>query len=151
MEFSRQEYWSWLPFPSPGDLPNPGIELGSPALQADALLSELLAHQIKLWPQDNIIIWTLLWPIINLMMNRCWVCYQIPFCHLSLHYCSAVPISSSSLDDSVHPLAGSSGGPWQPQAGLGSSVGSQCPMCVLLQYHPLLELLCVNLPSPTSH
>ena len=33
--FSRQEYWSGLPFPSPGDLPNPGIEPGSPALQAD--------------------------------------------------------------------------------------------------------------------
>ena len=40
MEFSRQEYWSGLPFPSPEDLPNPGIEPGSPALQADALLSE---------------------------------------------------------------------------------------------------------------
>ena len=40
MGFSRQEYWSGLPFSSPGDLPNPGIEPGSPALQADALLSE---------------------------------------------------------------------------------------------------------------
>ena len=40
MEFSRQEYWSGLPFPSPGDLPNLGIEHGSPALQADALPSE---------------------------------------------------------------------------------------------------------------
>ena len=40
MKFSRQEYWSGLPFPSPGDLPNPGIEPGSPALQADALSSE---------------------------------------------------------------------------------------------------------------
>ena len=40
MEFFRQEYWSGLPFPSPGDLPNPGIEPGSPALQADALPSE---------------------------------------------------------------------------------------------------------------
>ena len=40
MEFSRQEYWSELAFPSPGDLPNPGIEPGSPALQADALPSE---------------------------------------------------------------------------------------------------------------
>ena len=39
-EFSRQEYWSGLLFPSPGDLPNPGIEPGSPALQADALPSE---------------------------------------------------------------------------------------------------------------
>ena len=41
MAFSRQEYWSGLPFPSPGDLPNPVIEPGSPALQADALRSEL--------------------------------------------------------------------------------------------------------------
>ena len=41
MEFSKQEYWSGLPFPSPGDLPNPGIEPGSPALQADTLPSEL--------------------------------------------------------------------------------------------------------------
>ena len=40
MGFSRQEYWSGLPFPSPGDLPNPGIEPGSPALQADSLLTE---------------------------------------------------------------------------------------------------------------
>ena len=40
MEFSRQEYWSGLPFPSPGDLPDLGIELGSPTLQADALPSE---------------------------------------------------------------------------------------------------------------
>ena len=40
MGFSRQEYWSGLPFPSPGDLPNPGIEPGSPALQTDALPSE---------------------------------------------------------------------------------------------------------------
>jgi len=39
-EFSRQEYWSRLPCPPPGDLPNPGIEPGSPALQADSLLSE---------------------------------------------------------------------------------------------------------------
>ena len=38
--FSRQEYWSGLPFPSPGDLPNPEIEPGSPVLQADALPSE---------------------------------------------------------------------------------------------------------------
>ena len=40
MGFSRQEYWSGLPFPPPGDLPDPAIELGSPTLQADALLSE---------------------------------------------------------------------------------------------------------------
>ena len=40
MEFSRQEYWSGLPFPSPGDLPGPGIEPRFPALQADSLVSE---------------------------------------------------------------------------------------------------------------
>ena len=40
MGFSRQEYWSGLPFPSPGDLPDPGIEPGSPTLEADALTSE---------------------------------------------------------------------------------------------------------------
>ena len=39
MEFSRQEYWNGLPFPSPGDLPNPGIESRSPTLRADALTS----------------------------------------------------------------------------------------------------------------
>ena len=40
MGFSRQEYWSGLPFHSPGDLPDPGIEPGSPTFQADALTSE---------------------------------------------------------------------------------------------------------------
>ena len=40
MGFTRQEYWSGLPFPSPGDLPNPGIEPRSPTLWADALTSE---------------------------------------------------------------------------------------------------------------
>ena len=39
-EFSKQEYWSGLPFPSPGDLPDSGIEPWSPALQADSLPSE---------------------------------------------------------------------------------------------------------------
>ena len=40
MGLPRQEYWSGLPFPSTGDLPDPGIESRSPTLQADALLSE---------------------------------------------------------------------------------------------------------------
>ena len=47
MGVSRQEYWSGLPLPSPGDLLNPGIELGSPALQADALTSEPLGKKVK--------------------------------------------------------------------------------------------------------
>ena len=52
MGFSGQEYWSGLPFPSPGDLPDPGMEPGSPALQADSLPSELpgkpLQYKIKI-------------------------------------------------------------------------------------------------------
>ena len=40
MGFSRQEYWSRLPFPSSGDLPDPGIKTGFSALQADSLMSE---------------------------------------------------------------------------------------------------------------
>ena len=40
MEFSRQEYWSGLPFPSPGDLPDPGLKPMFPTLLADSLLSE---------------------------------------------------------------------------------------------------------------
>ena len=62
MGFSRQEYWSGLPLPSPGDLPNPGIEPGSPALQADALLSEA-AGKSNL-PSHNLLVpSTLAWKI----------------------------------------------------------------------------------------
>ena len=52
MEFSRQEYWSGLPFPSPKDLPNPGIKPRSPALQAESLPSESPEKplQIKVCP-----------------------------------------------------------------------------------------------------
>ena len=46
MEFSRQEYWSGLPFPSPEDLPDTGIKPGSPVSQADSLPSELLENPI---------------------------------------------------------------------------------------------------------
>ena len=46
MRFSRQEYWSGLPFPSPGDLPDPGIEPASPASQVDSLLTEPLGKTL---------------------------------------------------------------------------------------------------------
>jgi len=52
MEFSRQEYWSGFPFPSPGDLPGPGIEPGSPTLQADALLCEPPGKPEELYKKD---------------------------------------------------------------------------------------------------
>ena len=47
MKFSRQEYWSEQPFPSPGDLPNSGIEPQSPAMQVDSLLSETQGKPLK--------------------------------------------------------------------------------------------------------
>ena len=46
VEFSRLGYWSGLPSPPPGDLPDPGIELGAPTLQADSLLSVPLGNPI---------------------------------------------------------------------------------------------------------
>jgi len=49
MGLSRQEYWSGLPFPSLGDIPDPGIEPSSPALQADALPSELKGLEAVKW------------------------------------------------------------------------------------------------------
>ena len=59
MGFSRQEYWSGLPFPSPRDLPDPGTEPRSPALQVDALTSEpplLLWRSEETWEEGK---WTL--------------------------------------------------------------------------------------------
>ena len=49
MEFSRQEHWGGLPFPSPGNLPDPGTEPRSPALQADSLPSEPPGKYTTLW------------------------------------------------------------------------------------------------------
>ena len=53
MEFSKQGYWSGLPFPSPGDLPDPGIKPGSPTLQADSLSSEPPGKPVYLKLQVN--------------------------------------------------------------------------------------------------
>ena len=49
MEVSRPEYWTGEPFPSPGDLPDPGIKPGSPALQADSLPAELQGKPFLFW------------------------------------------------------------------------------------------------------
>ena len=49
MTFSRQKYWGELPFPSLGDLPDPGVEPGSPTLQQDSLLSEPPGKPIYHW------------------------------------------------------------------------------------------------------
>ena len=57
--FSRQEYWSGFPFPSPRKLPNPGIEPGSPALHADSLSSELPGKPHIIYSVDS------MWSVVN--------------------------------------------------------------------------------------
>ena len=59
VEFSRQEYWSGLPFPSPADLPDSGTEPGSPALQADALpLSQGATKEIPIQSVFSCVLWS---------------------------------------------------------------------------------------------
>ena len=53
MGLPRQEYWGGLPFPSPGDLPDPGIEPRSPTLEADALTSEPPGKQRQFTPEEH--------------------------------------------------------------------------------------------------
>ena len=99
MGFPRQEYWSELPFPSPGDLPDPGIKPASPALQADSLLlshqGSLLNHHIvylkyskDLWfllvekdickPRSRYLLWLLQ---CHLFLNACvFVCVCVCVC-----------------------------------------------------------------------
>ena len=60
MGFSRQEYWSGLPLPSLGHLPNPGIETWSPTLQADSLLSEPLGKSVLVQLDSISTIWEML-------------------------------------------------------------------------------------------
>ena len=83
MEFSRQEYWSGLPFPSPGDLPSSGIEPGSPALQADALPSEPHIHipKANLASPGCLYLYLVIWGI------KCfsWSCFDSHQCGEHLH------------------------------------------------------------------
>ena len=64
MGFPRQEYWSGLPFPSPGNLPDPGIEPGSPTLQANSLLSEPPGKPQEAW-RSRSVLYNRLWWIEN--------------------------------------------------------------------------------------
>ena len=56
MRFSRQGYWSGFPFPSPGNLPNPGIESASPALQADSLPNSTICVNPKVQVKFHILL-----------------------------------------------------------------------------------------------
>ena len=59
MEFSKKEYWSGLPFPAPGDLPDPGFKLRSPAWQADSL-PQALPGRPKVNYRDKVVVFKIL-------------------------------------------------------------------------------------------
>ena len=88
MGFSRQEYWSGLPFPSPGDLPNPGIEPRSPALQVDALPSEPPGKPFN-FKSSAFLIWKAKY------FPLCSFCHHLFFFHTSL--CIAARIMCSVI------------------------------------------------------
>ena len=69
MEFSKQEYWSGLPIPFPGDLPNPGNELKSSTLQADSLPSDMQAFKFYTERAMNL--------EVNSFPNFVFVCIQL--------------------------------------------------------------------------
>ena len=74
MGFSRQEYWSELPLPSPGDLPNPGVELWSPSLQADALPSE--PHCFTIDILFSFRLWKKMVQIVKYLIEYLWNCHR---------------------------------------------------------------------------
>ena len=87
MEFSRQEYCSGLPFPPPGDLPDPGIEPRSPILQADALLSEPPGNTMKYYSAikgNEALIHATTWiKLESIMLNERSQTQKTPYCMIS--------------------------------------------------------------------
>ena len=89
MGFSRQEYWSGLPFPSPGDLPDPRIKPGSLALEADALTSEPPGKPTPLNPPRELfevleLLYILIWAIVTGIQtySRIYIYYTEVILHL---------------------------------------------------------------------
>ena len=82
MGFSRQEYWKGLPFPSPGELPDPGIEPRSPALQADTLPSEPPGKPIgEISNSIYCFVFILLKIVDPVMMSIPVICISVPLGH----------------------------------------------------------------------
>ena len=77
MEFCRQEYWSGYPFPSPGDLPNPEIEPGSPALEADSLLRDLSGV-----PKSSLPPFTAMFEV---FAHECQPAWELPVSHIHVY------------------------------------------------------------------
>ena len=99
MGFSRQEYWSGLPFPPPGDLPDPGIEPGSPALQVDPLPIELHKHlflpqltSLQILTHHGSMLWflTYFWGLYTCMFWMCYLLLTVYMCFECATFCSLV-------------------------------------------------------------
>ena len=78
MEFSKEEYWSGLPFFSPDDLPDPEIEPGSPALQADSLPSELPGKPSMSIIIDQIDLYVLICRLQEILISQRVRCRAVP-------------------------------------------------------------------------
>ena len=93
MGFSRQEYWSWLPCPPPGNLPNPGIEPRSYALQADSLPFQPLRK--SLWE----------YPFISKLATCPWVCFSLLLSPSKLNSSDLHPrfYQQNFVSTSIHP------------------------------------------------
>ena len=102
MGFSRQAYWSALPFPSPGDLPDPELELGSPALQADSLP---LSHQGSPGLPIKTLLWLLPTPVRSTRCSSSASWPALPVGQLCQSSCSTVraPAGPGASLDSVLP------------------------------------------------
>ena len=104
MGFSRQEYWSGLPFLSPGALPNPGIQPRSPALQADSLLSELPG---KVFLHSKVLCCFLIYlyqvcRLIQSLGKSVWKCLQIFKCTYTAWLASPLPILRGIVHRDTH-------------------------------------------------
>ena len=104
MGFSRQEYWSGLPSPFPGDLPNPGIKPRSPALQVDSLLTEppwtskrFLSQLRKLhWGLSELVICTYIWGPSEVVRGRVESMYVHSTCYTKICMRAYYPSSDNS-------------------------------------------------------
>ena len=84
MGFFRQEYWSGLPFPSPEDLPNPGIELGSPAFKADCLPCELQGSPNLTFMKSQFKLYNLTFILSDMVLH---LILKAKLCNQHCHYC----------------------------------------------------------------
>ena len=131
MEFSRPEYWTGLSFPSPGDLPNPGIKSRSPALQADSIPTELQGSLSKIskWSDPG----PLQIIVSQLSFGQC-VIFHVPFKSKDcfLHYLILLYASPTDLQSDVKcVLSGVESTSWRPQYGaqIHCFLGRSIVMC----------------------